>query len=78
MLTRLAGTGLLAICALAIVRLHALVTGPPRHPPSAAEMVLALAVILTGLAGSLGTVIGHAFFEPHPWPPRARPDGTDG
>ncbi|HEX5184891.1 MAG TPA: hypothetical protein VFW19_17265 [Allosphingosinicella sp.] len=72
--TRLTGIGLLAICAFAAARLHALATAAPRHPPSVAEMVLSLAAILTGLAGSLAAIVGHAFFEPIPWPRRSRPD----
>jgi hypothetical protein len=64
--TRLCGIGLLAVCALAIARLHAVVTTPPRHPPSGAEMILSLVVVLTALTGALASLIGPALFETHP------------
>lgn len=50
---RLFGPGLLVICALAVHELHALVQSAAAHSPTGVEVLLALAVVVTGLGGIL-------------------------
>ncbi|HEX4737109.1 MAG TPA: hypothetical protein VH331_06070 [Allosphingosinicella sp.] len=75
--TRLAGVGLLVVCAWAVLRLHASVTTMPRHPPSLAEMLLSFVTVLTGLGGAMASFIGPDLFRSQPRPPRAGPAGID-
>jgi predicted outer membrane lipoprotein len=51
---RLSGLGLLVICAFAVHQLHALVYSAASHSPTGVELLLlALAVVVTGLGGVL-------------------------
>jgi hypothetical protein len=72
MKVRLEGMALLAICALALQRLHMLVHNVPLHQASPTELVLGLVAALTGLCGAACLAIGPALFRPYAWPPADR------
>lgn len=67
---RLQGAALLAICVFAFLRIYALAHTLPRHEPGLTELLLALVVVLTGVAGAAMTMVGPALFRPYQWPPR--------
>jgi hypothetical protein len=68
---RFLGAALIALGALAILRLHGLVTALPRRQPTLAEMLLSLAAILAGVGGALMLREGRSLFEDQPWPPHS-------
>jgi hypothetical protein len=53
MMIRLLGLGLLVICAFAVHELYAVAHSAASHSPTGVELLLALAVIVTGLGGVL-------------------------
>lgn len=53
MKVRLLGLGLLVICAFAVHELYALVHSAAARSPTGVELLLALAVVVTGLGGVL-------------------------
>lgn len=55
---RLIGLALLALCVLAVARLHALVGQGPHHHGTLAELLLALVAVLTGMLGSAMLIDG--------------------
>lgn len=69
MKVRLEGIALLAICALALQRLHMLVHDAPWHQASPAELALGLVAAVAGLCGAACLAIGPALFRPYAWPP---------
>ena len=72
MIVRLEGAFLLALAALALQRIHLLVHAAPMHPPSALELLLGLAAVVSGAFGAAFVLVGPALFRPYAWPP---PDG---
>ena len=69
MKVRLEGIALLALCALALQRLHMLVHGAPWHQASLPELALGLVAAVTGLCGAACLVVGPALFRAYAWPP---------
>ena len=69
MKVRLEGFALLAICALALQRLHMLVHGAPWHQASAQELALGVVAAIAGLCGAACLAIGPDLFRPYVWPP---------
>jgi hypothetical protein len=69
MTVRLGGIGLIALCAVALQRLHMLVHAVPWHQASVTELALGVVAAITGLCGAACLAIGSALFRPYAWPP---------
>jgi hypothetical protein len=69
-ITRPIGLVLLVDCAIACFFLHSMVTTPPIHETTIAELLVGLIVMLTGTAGAAMLIVGPALFRRYTWPPR--------
>lgn len=58
MIVRFAGLGLIAICGIAIHFLYEMVHAGPLHQPTIEEFAIALAVVVSGLGGTLMAATG--------------------